>query len=474
LNSDNLEQITEKYDAEREVTMVPKVDDLLSKGLICLPSRPEPYESETTLFLDIQNFIKKWVDLPDTDVRVQALWVMETWIYELVPQLVINAIRAAFESGKTRLAETVRHISFRGMRSSGTLTYSSLFRTVEAWRGTVLVNEADMKGSDETNKVVKWLNESVDPNGFVWVTNPSTLQVEAYRAFTPVILVSRKSFNDDALESRCIVTTMTETTRTDIPLNIPPEFYTDAEKLRNQLLMFRFKSYHRFNNDYELRYEGIGSSLNQILQPIGSLAKMVSPSMAAEVASIAAECQRSLVSDRADSEDGQIIRAYFKMEGTDTETTSTNIKNEIVKMGNSETTVNTVGRRLRSLPFNKGSTGNAKPWKVKVDQRDLLMRKYVPGDEADEIKKEKQTTIDDGHGQIGQDGQVKPGGVDDEPPETPSLDDRMSVVKNLIKKRPTRLDEIEKYHPALYSVAKKLHETGELITRPDGTLEARR
>jgi hypothetical protein len=50
----------------------------------------------------------------------------------------------------------------------------------------------------------------------------------------------------------------------------------------------------------------------------------------------------------------------------------------------------------------------------------------------------------------------------------------MSVVKNLIKKRPTRLDEIEKYHPALYSVAKKLHETGELITRPDGTLEARR
>lgn len=457
-----------------DITYTPLVDDLLQKGLVTLPSQPEDYGSVAKLFQDIQSFIKRWVDLPDIDVRIQALWVMMTWLFDLVPQLVINAIRAASESGKTRLAEAIRHISYRGMRSSGTLTFSSLFRTVEKWRGTVLVNEADMKGSDETNKVVKWLNESVDPNGVVWVTNPNTLQVEAYRAFTPVILVSRKSFNDDALESRCIVTVMTETARTDIPLNLPPEFYTEAEKLRNQLLMFRFKNYHRFKNDYTLRYPGIGSRLNQILQPIGSLAKMVSPSMASEVASIAKECQRRLVADRADSEDGQIIRAYFKLEGSETETTSTNIKNEIVRMGNSEMTLNTVGRRLRSLPFDKGSTGSSKPWKVRSAQRDLLIRKYVPGDEADEIKKGRQARIDGGSGQIGQGGQERPGGVEDDHQETTSLDYRVSVVKNLINKRPTTLDDLEKYHPALYSVAKKLHENGEIFTRPDGTMEARR
>jgi len=463
------ERVEEKFDSENNSLLIPLVDDILRKGLVKLPSKPIEYESETRLYQDIKDFINKWVDLKETDAEVQALWIMQTWVHQKAPQLVINGIRAASESGKTRLAETVRHTSYRGMRTSGTLTYSSLFRTVEAWQGTILVNEADMKGSDETNRIVKWLNESIDPNGAVWVTNPNTLKPECYKTFTPVILVSRKSFDDDALESRCLITNMAETTRIDIPLNLPPKFYEEAEQLRNQLLMFRFKNYHRFENDYELRFGDIGSRLNQIMQPLGSLAKIVSPEMFNEIESIAKECQARLVADRAESIDGLVVRGYFKLEKTH-EITSTKIAEEIDKMGRQDITPAKVGRRLANLPFEKYSSkdGKTKPWRVVSEKRDLLIRKYVPQDEARDLS---QRTLDqeDGSGQIGQIGQKIPGGVPVKIPSI-SLDERVNTIRNLIEKRPTTIDDIKTMLPDHYLAALKLRENGELITKPDGTL----
>lgn len=55
------------------------------------------------------------------------------------------------------------------------------------------------------------------------------------------IFAYRKKKRDQAFESRLITIPTEETTREDIPITLPKEFEERASKLRNKLLMFRFK-----------------------------------------------------------------------------------------------------------------------------------------------------------------------------------------------------------------------------------------
>jgi hypothetical protein len=135
-------------------------------------------------------------------------------------------------------------------------------------------------------------------------------------------------------------------------------------------------------------------------------------------------------------------------------------------------TTNKIGRRLKSLPFEKGSTGSSKPWAVKEEHRELLLRKYVPVDERDDGKL-KQQSIDSDPGQIVQNGQEYPWGSPPEPSRPVTLDEKVTTIRNLVSKRPITMEGIEKCLPDHYLAALKLRENGELATRPDGTLEAR-
>ncbi len=130
-----------------------------------------------------------------------------------------------------------------------------------------------MKTSNETSEMIKYLNQRYEHEGGVWRTNKDSLKDESFRAFGPTILTTRQPFQDDALESRCIHIITKETSRDDIPLNLPPKFYDEATVLRNKLLMFRLRNLTSFCIDYNLRFQGVSSRMNQILQPLGSLAR---------------------------------------------------------------------------------------------------------------------------------------------------------------------------------------------------------
>jgi hypothetical protein len=107
-------------------------------------------------------------------------------------------------------------------------------------------------------------------------------------------------------------------------------------------------------------------------------------------------------------------------------------------------------------------------------QREQLIKKYVPEDERAELEKAKQSKVDDDHGQVGQDGQDTQGGSPPEPSRLVTLDEKVTTIRNLVSKRPTTLEDIRRYlTEGHYLAALKLKENGELVPRPDGTLEAR-
>lgn len=385
----SMKRYDEFVDLAANVTLAPIVDELVKKGHVALPSRPEEYGDARKLIEDIRRFIHQWVELSEEDEQLLAWYALLTHIYDKCPAMPIINFRGTHAVGKTRGLVTVGSVCYRGMRASGSLSFSSLFRNAETWKGTLLLNEGDLRDSTETSDIVKYLNERYEKGGCVWRTNPDTLTTECFDAYGPTIMTSRKEFQDPALESRCITIHMAERTRQDVFLNLPPTFYEQALGIRNKCLMFRLCNYGGFENDYSLEFEGIGSRTNQILQPLASLAQEVSPEFMKAIETFATGLQDRIAEESALSDEGLVARAFLLLlhEGTPempAEISSADVCNRVGWLGGRTSPVS-VGKTLRRFGLNqrKASGGEKRLWEAPPHVRELLIRKYVPKDERD-------------------------------------------------------------------------------------------
>jgi hypothetical protein len=154
----------------------------------------------------------------------------------------------------------------------GSSTSAALRRMVDYYRGTVVADEQDCQGNhDLTSSYVKVLNQGFQRGRPLIVCNTSskTNEPQTFNVFCPKIVVTRKKFNDDALESRFITIKMRAKSRNDLPLNLPrTEFDQQALMLRNKLLKYRFDNYHKVKINPSLAVEGISDRLNQIGIPL--------------------------------------------------------------------------------------------------------------------------------------------------------------------------------------------------------------
>lgn len=380
------DKIDHMKDPDRGVELLPYTDELVTKGGVLLPTMPIEYSDEKTLYDSIRSFIYRWVDVDDKDLDLLALYAMFTWLYDKAPALPFISIRGGAESGKTRLGETIHQICYRSIGTNGCGTLSALFRNLDRWGGSAFINEAEIGHGGEDNMIVRYLNGSYESGGKFQKTNPNSLETQCFRSYGPRILASRKGYTDDGLESRCLVFKMRPLKRTDIPYNYDDSFYKTALELRNQLLMFRFRNYARFKVDSSIKFDGMGPRLNQILQPLASLAKMISPEVFAKLSDLTRSLEERLVLDRAESPDGMIVRACFAIEARRELPTATAISSEVARLGGNITS-NQVGRRMSSLSIGKVCTrdGKSKYYSIEDDRRLELARKYVPKDEWAEL-----------------------------------------------------------------------------------------
>ena len=364
---------------------MPLEDELLQKGLIKLPGKPMNYDGELKLRERILEVIKRYVDVPAPFAEFCADYVMQTWLYDRTKAQHVLNFRGLVESGKTRGREVTVELSYRGMNLGGAMTPASLFRSAEVWKGTLCIDEGDLPRSSEEGSPVKILNMRCQHDGAIWRVDKETMKLHAFRIFGPTVLCSRKGFFDDALESRCVVIPMEETEREDIPLTLPDEFYRDAAELRSMLLAFRFKHWHSFEVDDSIRFRGVGKRLNQMLQPMASLARSISEELYTKIEHVATELYERQVEERAHSPDGMIIRSYLelKMEGNE-EITPTDLSDRIRERFRYELDPKAVGRRLKPLGFMRSkTTGGVRV--VKLEEKPLWrgLKRMVPADERE-------------------------------------------------------------------------------------------
>jgi hypothetical protein len=290
-------------------------NNLVKNEVVLLPSEPMIYGSEEKLVFDIQQFIHRHVDLDAAFEKVATYYVLLTWLYDAFNELPYLRFRGDYGTGKTRALLILGSLCYKGFFASGASTVSPIFHTLNAFRGTLIFDEADFRFSDEKAEIVKILNNG-NVRGLPVLRTMMNRQREfnpqAFHVFGPKIVATRGSYDDKGLESRFITEEMgSRQLRSDIPINLPDSFRDEARELRNKLLLYRFHRRFDVKLDESLVDPKLEPRLNQILLPL--LSVVSDGNLRSELKSMALEAQLSLVADRGLLVEAQVLEILAEL-----------------------------------------------------------------------------------------------------------------------------------------------------------------
>lgn len=113
---------------------------------------PWPHPVEPALLLsDLVGTVKRFIICPDETAHAAALWIAMTWFMDVVQVAPLAVITAPEKRcGKSQLLFLLGRLVHRPLAASN-ITPAALFRAVDAWKPTLLVDEADafMRDNEE-------------------------------------------------------------------------------------------------------------------------------------------------------------------------------------------------------------------------------------------------------------------------------------------------------------------------------------
>lgn len=270
--------LTERITLPTGETMQPLPADnsLLHHGALVLPEAPEAFGSIAELVEALRAYIDRYVDLSPSFLGIATGYVLLSWVYDAFNELPYLRLRGEPGSGKTRALIVIGSLCYKPFTASGASTVSPIFHTLDTFRGSLILDEADFRFSDERSELIKIFNNG-NVRGFPVLRtavnkNHGTFDPRAFWVFGPKIVAMRDAFQDRALESRFVTEEMGQRPmRPDIPLNLPDTQAEEARTLRNQLLMYRLVTRAHVVLDPDLADPRLSPRLNQILVPLLSV-----------------------------------------------------------------------------------------------------------------------------------------------------------------------------------------------------------
>jgi hypothetical protein len=290
-------------------------NNLIKNEVVLLPSEPEEYGSEEALLHEIQSFIHRYVDVSPLFEKIASYYVLFSWVYDGFNELPYLRVRGDPGSGKTRFLLTIGSLCYKPIFASGASTVSPIFRILDAFHGTLIVDEGDFRFSDEKAEVVKILNNG-NVKGFPVLRSESDGKREfnpkAYHVFGPKLVATRGFFDDKALESRFLTEEMGQyRLRDDVPINLPSTWKEEALHIRNKLLLFRFRNLNKRQTTESLVDRTIEPRLNQIFVPLLSIIE--DPDARHDLQELAKRYNREMIADRGMDMEAQILEVIRDM-----------------------------------------------------------------------------------------------------------------------------------------------------------------
>lgn len=308
----------------RSIIYVPVDNEALRKGLVIVPTGV----TETgfkTLLQEATDFALRCYDPCGQDVNVKLLtevavgsWFLDRFVTDPMFDIAgagkfapIIPIRGPSQSGKNRLAFVLRLLSYRPYFEMSTYRIPSLYRPLDMWRGTLVLDEADFAHTNEKSELVHYLNCRATGTP-VSRQNPKNPRLtNTFANFGLTILTQRKVFDDNATESRCLPY-YSEVTEKKLPTVETDEMLKEGLELQNKLLYLRMKYFKKVIID---KTAWIGDltdhRLMASLLPLLALSKH-EPSIYETIVKTSKAIERLKVEEKAGSEDGVIINLFWE------------------------------------------------------------------------------------------------------------------------------------------------------------------
>ncbi len=203
---------------------------------------PGPYIacSGWEVYEDVLNFCKKHLVLEEREYHVMTLWILSTWLNENFKTAPYLTFIAPKSSGKTAALRVLRELAYRAI-STVSVTAAALFRSIDLWRVTLLIDEAEYLVRPDTESgqaLYGCLNGGYKRGSYALRTEgdancrvPAAFELFGFKA-----IASTKIFLP-TLESRSIVFNMRQA--------VPQEIVIDEERartIRSKLLYWRYET----------------------------------------------------------------------------------------------------------------------------------------------------------------------------------------------------------------------------------------
>ncbi len=268
------DEINTKYVAslqDKGKTIKPINDNTVTSGVVKLPTKVVEYGDDVNLFNKIKQFIHTYVDINEEWGNWSSYYVLLSWVYDKLPVCPYLCALGPSDSGKTRFVQTIGNICYKPFTASGSITAAPIFRILDKFKGTLIINEFDHIGEFNAEIVVVLNNGYEAGLPAVRVVGEEEKQVQVFHVFGPKLFSARKRKSDWAFESRLLTVQMKETKRKDIPPFLLDVFHTEAQEIRNMLLMFRFRHYKEPVKIHTDLFPNIKGRLRQTLLSITSV-----------------------------------------------------------------------------------------------------------------------------------------------------------------------------------------------------------
>jgi hypothetical protein len=183
----------------------------------------------------VRDYIYTFVELPYDELNdIFTLWNMASYLIDKWESTPYLCFIGPPDSGKTRALEVAWQLSYRGILSPS-FTSSALFRTVEKYKPTLLLDEAEIYGSEQKAEIIGILNAGYRKGQYVLRVNMESGDCDTFSPFGFKGLAQTNIFVP-TIESRSINIHMRRNVR-DCHV-----FYDKdkAASLRLMLLLYRF------------------------------------------------------------------------------------------------------------------------------------------------------------------------------------------------------------------------------------------
>jgi hypothetical protein len=302
---------------EGEVTYVPvrASNNLIRHAAVLLPSEAKEYGDERELLEAIRAYLRRYVSISPSFEDVVCAYVMLTWVYDAYNELCYLRFSGDYGTGKSRALYVIGSICNKAFFASAASTLSPVFYTLDVFRGTLIMDEADFRYSDLQSDITKIMNNG-SVKGFPVLRQTQTATKDfdprAFNVYGPKIVAMRRTFDDMALESRFLSEDMnTVRLGSDVPHNLPKLQQEEARELRNKLLMYRFKQLSNTTIKTDVVDRAQSGRFNQTVVPL--LSTVSDEEVRSSIRRVALHGQRKQSGQRSHTMEARLIETLIEL-----------------------------------------------------------------------------------------------------------------------------------------------------------------